>query len=258
MKPTICAAALLMAFSLFPFQTTFAQSYKSYSRQSAYAPEQSFVVGVAPISLLLRSGKFNVRSEWAYAENKSLSVMIGIPRSSKLPGWLAKDITVDENGKTTTNDFRSFSVIIENRFYLGANAPRGFYVAPYARYNRLWLTHTSQEAEQAGEIRITGAVAGTGLGAAAGWQFGLGEHMTLDVTFLGIDFKWFRGTLTYANSNPDNDIEAFRAKVENAVKDIPLIGSKLSPKIEDNKVKVHTPGWVLPAYRFNLTVGYAF
>ena len=30
------------------------------------------------------------------------------------------------------------------------------------------------------------------------------------------------------------------------------------PKIEDGKVKVHTPGWLLPAYRFNLTVGYRF
>lgn len=253
MKPTALAVLSVLTFSLLAIPGAFAQ----YSRHS-YGPEQSFVVGVAPLSLMLRSGKFNVRGEWAYADNKSLSVIVGIPRRSKVPGWFLNDIEVDENGKTTTNDFHSLGVTIENRFYLGSEALRGFYLAPYARYNRIWLTHTSENPEQQGDIRITGAVGGAGLGAAAGWQFRLGERMRLDLTFLGIDFKWLRGTLTYANSNPNNDIEAFRAKVEEAVKDIPLIGKKLTPEIENNEIKVRTPGWVLPAYRFNLTVGYAF
>lgn len=251
MKPTACSALLLFAFCLAAIPAS------AQSRRSDYSPEQSFIFGVAPISLLTRSGKFNVRGEWAYAGNKSVSVIVGIPRRSQVPGWLASDIEVDENGKTTTNEFRSFGMIVENRFYLGAHAPRGFYLAPYARYNRVWLTRVTEIPEQ-GETRITGAVGGAGLGAAAGWQFRLGDHITMDLTFIGIDFKWLRGTLTYSSTDPDNDIEAFRDKVAEAVKDIPLVGSKLVPKIEDGKVKVHTPGWLIPAYRFNLTVGYAF
>lgn len=253
MKPAACTASLLLVFSLiFPLSANAQSSRKNYS------PDQSFIAGFAPISLLTRSGKFNLRSEWAYTDNKSLSILVGIPRRSNLPGWLASDIDVNENGQITTNDFRSFALIIENRFYLGAGAPHGFYIAPYARYNRIWLTHTSAHPDVPGEIRITGAIGGTGLGAAAGWQFPLGDHMTLDVTFLGIDFKWFRGTLNYTDTNPENDLEAFRAKVEKTVQDIPLIGSHLTPTIENNSVKVHTPGWILPALRFNLTVGYAF
>lgn len=254
MKPTLCSPLLILALCLSSL-TAFTQSRRSSNR--SYSPEQSFIVGVAPISLLTRSGKFNIRSEWAYTDNKSLSIIVGIPRRSKLPGWLAGDIEVDENGKTTTNDFRSFGLIVENRFYLGSGGPHGFYLAPYARYNRIWLTHTTEVPEQ-GETTIIGAVGGTGLGAAAGWQFRMGEHMTMDVTFLGIDFKWFRGALTYSSTNPDNDVQAFRDKVAEAVKDIPLIGDKLVPEIENDKVKVRTPGWVLPAYRFNLTVGYSF
>ena len=252
MKPTVYSSAvLLLALCLFATSSAPAQSRRDYS------PDQAFIFGVAPISLLTRSGKFNLRGEWAYSDNKSLSVIVGVPRRSRVPGWLVSDIEVDENGKTTTNDFRSLGVIVENRFYLGADALRGFYLAPYARYNRIWLTRVTEVPEQ-GETRISGAVGGAGLGAAAGWQIPLGDHITLDLTFLGIDFKWFRGTLTYSSTNPDNDIEAFRDKVADAVEDIPLIGSRLTPKIEDGKVKVHTPGWLLPAYRFNLTVGYRF
>ena len=250
MKPTFCSALLFLALALLVTPAS-AQSRRDYS------PDQSFIFGVAPISLLTRSGKFNVRGEWAYSENKSLSVIVGIPRNSKLPGWLASDIEIDESGKITTNEFRSFGVIVENRFYLGSQALRGFYLAPYARYNRIALTRVTEIPEQ-GETRITGAVGGAGLGAAAGWQFRLGERVTMDVTFIGIDFKWLRGALTYSSTNPDNDIEAFRDKVAEAVKDIPLIGSKLAPEIDGDKIKVRTPGWLLPAYRFNLTVGYAF
>lgn len=251
MKPTACSSTvLLLALCIFTTAAA-AQSRRDYS------PDQSFIFGVAPISLLTRSGKFNLRGEWAYSDNKSLSVIVGVPRRSKLPGWLAGEIEVDENGKITTNDFRSLGVIVENRFYLGAGALRGFYLAPYARYNRIWLTRVTEAPEQ-GETRITGAVGGTGLGAAAGWQIPLGNNITLDLTFIGIDFKWFRGTLTYSSTNPDNDVESFRDKVAEAVEDIPIIGSRLTPKIEDGKVKVRTPGWVLPAYRFNLTVGYRF
>lgn len=251
MKPTVCSVLLLLTLVCFSETSAFAQSRRDY------APDQSFIFGVAPISLLTRSGKFNVRGEWAYSENKSLSVLVGIPRRSQVPGWLAGDIEIDENGQTTANDFQSFGVIVENRFYLGSSALRGFYLAPYARYNRIWLTRTTLSPEQ-GETRITGAVGGGGLGAAAGWQFRLSEHLTMDITFAGIDFKWFRGALTYSSTNPDNDIEAFRDKVAAAVGDIPIIGSRLTPEIEGDKVKVRTPGWVLPAYRFNLTVGYAF
>ena len=259
MKPTVCSALLLLLFTM-ASGTLAAQSRRGYGRPSQRSNEPPFVVGFAPISLLTRSGKFNVRGEWGYAPNKSLSVTVGVPRRSKLPDWMANDIEVDENGAVTTTDYRALSVIVENRFYFGEKekSPRGFYLAPYARYHRLWLTHATVQPEPVEEIRITGAVSGIGGGGAAGWQFGIGDHVTVDMTFIGIDFKWFRGAITYSNSNPDNDVEAFRAKVEDAVKDIPLVGKKLTPEVNGSEIKVRTPGWVLPGYRFNLTVGYNF
>jgi len=244
-------------FSLFQPAESFAQNRRTTSYASQ-EPDQRFVVGIAPFSLLLPSGKANLHGEWAYADNKSLSVLIGIPRRSKAPDWLSNDITVGDQGRATTNNFHSFGVVAENRFYFAHKAPRGFYLAPYLRYNRIWLDHISTNPENQGETTITGAFGGFGLGGSLGWQFRLGEHMTLDATLIGLDVKWMRGALTYATTDPDNDISAFRDQVQETVKDIPLIGSSLAASIDGDQIKVRTPGVALPAYRFNLTVNYAF
>lgn len=254
MKPTTASALL----PLFIFCLLFPAGSFAQSRRRSSAPEQRFVVGLAPFSLLTRSGKVNLHGEWAYADNMSLSVLVGVPRRSKAPGWLARDIRVDDDGRTTTNTFHSFGFTVENRFYPGSRAPRGFYLAPYARYNRFWLTRITDNPENEGKTTTMGAIGGFGLGGSVGWQFRLGDHMTLDATFAGVDFKWMRGKLTYSTTDPDNDIAEFRDRVQDAVDDIPFIGSRLAAEIEGDRVRVRTPGLLLPAYRFNLTVNYAF
>jgi hypothetical protein len=42
------------------------------------------------------------------------------------------------------------------------------------------------------------------------------------------------------------------------VEDIPLIGDRLSAAVDGDRIRVNTPGFVLPAYRFNLSVNYVF
>jgi hypothetical protein len=91
-----------------------------------------------------------------------------------------------------------------------------------------------------------------------GVQFRLGDHVTMDATIVGLDFKWMRGTLTYSTNDPANDVAQFREEVQAAVEDIPLIGHKLAAAIDGDQIKVHTPGAVLPGYRFNLSVNYVF
>lgn len=240
------------------FSGSISAQNRRYNTKQSSEPEHRFVVGLAPFSLLLPGGKLNLHGEWAYADNKSLSVLVGVPRGSKAPNWLSNDVELDGSGSTTTNKFYAAGVTVENRFYLAGNAPRGFYLAPYARYNRVWLDHITENPENKGKTTITGAFGGVGLGGSLGWQFKLGEHMTLDATFAGMDLKVMRASLIYSTTDPDNDIAAFRDKVQETVKDIPLIGSKLVAAVDGDRVKVRTPGLVVPSYRFNLTVNYAF
>lgn len=256
MTRTSVTALFTLAFLLLAAQIS-AQSRRPAPRRSS-ASEQSFSLGLAPLSLITRSGKINLRGEWAYAGNKSLALTVAVPRPTKAPNWLTNDIEVPEAGSATKNTFQNFGLILENRFYLGHSAPAGLYVGPYARYNRFWLTRSTENPNNNAETRITGAVGGFGLGGMVGAQFHLGEKFTLDVTFAGLDFKWMRGTLRYSTNDPDNNIAEFRDKVQTVVEDIPLIGSKLSADIEGNEVKVRTPGLLLPGYRFNLTVNYVF
>lgn len=248
---------ILLALSICAF--SFAQvSAQSRNRYYDDEPEQKWSVGLAPFSLLLPSGKINVRGEWAYASNKSLSLLVGIPRPTKMPNLLENNFDLNNEGKTLKNRYTSFGATLENRFYLAGKAPRGFYLAPYARYNHFSLTRTAQEEETQYSTSFKGAINAFGFGGAMGVQFRLGDHVTMDATLVGLDLKWMRGTLTYSTTDPNNEVAAFRDEVQKSVEDIPLIGSKLSAAIDGDRIKVHTPGVVLPGYRFNLSVNYVF
>ncbi len=248
----------LFALAFCIFGTTPISAQNNRSRSYDDEPEQKWSVGLAPFSLLLPSGKINFRSEWAYASNKSLSLLVGIPRPTKMPNLLENNFDLNNEGKTIRNRYSSFGLVLENRFYLGSHAPLGFYLAPYVRYNHFSLARTTKAVDSQYATTFKGAVDGIGLGGAMGVQFRLGDHFTMDATLAGVDFKWMRGTLTYINDDPNNDAAAFRDEVQAAVGDIPFIGSKLTAAIDGNHIKVHTPGAILPGYRFNLAVNYVF
>lgn len=221
-------------------------------------PESSWSVGLAPFSLLLPSGKINVRGEWAYAPNKSLSLMVSIPRPTRMPNLLENTFDLSGEGKTVKNRYTSFGAILENRFYPGENALRGFYLAPYLRYNHFSLARTTETDETGFATTFKGAINGVGLGGSLGFQVRLSDHISLDATIAGVDVKWLRGTLTYRSNDPNSDAEQLRQEVQEAVEDIPIIGNRLSAAIDGDRIRVHTPGVVLPAYRFNLSVNYVF
>ncbi|MBK8192400.1 MAG: hypothetical protein IPK76_04105 [Lewinellaceae bacterium] len=248
------SASAFLSFALCLLSLTTATGQSRPGRNQSAG--QKFSAGIAPFSLLLPSGKVNIKGEWAYSDNKSLALFIAVPRPTTVPGFLAGDLDLSESSKTTTNRFTSFGAILEQRFYLGHNAPRGLYLAPYARYNSFTVARTTFEDQY--ETVVKGSIGGFGLGASAGMQIRLGDFLTLDATVVGVDFKWMDGALTYSSDNPDNDLVAFRDRVQNAVNGIPIIGSKLSADIDGNTVKVHTPGLLMPGYRFNLTLNYLF
>ncbi len=247
-------ASLLLSFSLMPAMQA-QQNNRFHPAKKQQSLDQRFSVGLAPFSLLLPSGKVNLRAEYAYAGNKSISLLVAVPRSTAVPGFLANNLDLSDNGDVVKNRFTSFGAILEHRFYLGQNALRGFYLAPYARYNNMSVSRTVTNQF---ETTVKGAIGGFGVGASAGLQVRLGDFISLDATVVGVDFKWLDGTLTYSSDNPDNDLAAFRDKVQETVGGIPVIGSKLSAQIDGNTVKVRTPGLLAPGYRFNLTLNYVF
>jgi hypothetical protein len=229
------------------------------AQQVRLQPEQqTFAIGFAPFSLLLPGGKFNLHGEWAYSDNKSLSLLVSIPRQTPAPALIGNNFDLADNVDATVSRLRAYGATLEHRFYLGKNALHGFYLAPYSRYNHFSIERTTQNAGAPFKTTVKGAAGGFGFGAAAGVQFRFGDFLTLDATLAGVDFKWLNGTFTYSSDDPETDLAAFRDQVQETVGDLPFIGSKLAAVIEGNTIKVRTPGWVVPAYRFNLTLNYVF
>ncbi|MBX2891381.1 MAG: hypothetical protein KF734_10665 [Saprospiraceae bacterium] len=247
--------ALLLSLS---FCLAAAIDATAQQRFSQHEHEHRFGIGLAPFSLLLPSGKANLHGEWVYAHNKSLSLLVSVPRPTPAPGFLGGKFDLEDDVATTTNRFTSFGAVLEQRFYLGKNAPNGFYLAPYGRYNNFSLTRTTQHADSPYKTTVKGGVGGFGVGAASGVQFRLGDFLTLDATLVGVDIKWLSGSFLYTTNDPEADLAAFRDRVQGTVGDIPFIGSKLVAAIDGDVVKVRTPGLPMPAYRFNLTLNYVF
>jgi hypothetical protein len=67
-----------------------------------------------------------------------------------------------------------------------------------------------------------------------------------------------RGTLRYKTNDPENDISMFRDQVQEVINDIPIIGNNLAAVIDGDEVKARVGGIIVPGYRFNMTVNFAF
>jgi hypothetical protein len=236
------------------------QSRKQRVRQSE-ASEQAMIVAIAPISLLARNGKINLRAEYAYRPNRSVSLLLGVPINTDAPNWVVNALTFNDpdSNKTVTNRYKSFAMTVGHRFYFGVRQPAfGFYVEPYLRYNRFTVTHTVRSNETVGDTKVVGKIGGPGIGAAVGGQVRIGQHVTIDLTLFGADMRILGGSLRYSSNDPNNDIVAFKARVQEKVADIPIVGGALAAELDGDAVRVRTPGIPLPGFRCNLTVGYAF
>jgi hypothetical protein len=117
--------------------------------------------------------------------------------------------------------FHGFGLTPEFRYYFAAvEAPKGFYVAPFLRYQRFTLTYDDPGNSQYNGEAIFRA---TGVGATLGGQWVFGNGFTLDA-FFGLAANSFN----------------VRTNV---------------PGLSD-KIKIPIPGVVSP--RFGLTIGKAF
>jgi hypothetical protein len=237
------------------------QRRSSQQSQWSHDPEQqAFLIGLAPLSLFTRTGRINLRGEYAYRPNMSVSVLLGVPRKTDSPDWLVDALTFkDVEGRVNENSYKSFVFNAGHRFYFGGKKPAGgFYLEPYVRYNRFTMTHVQTNEGSTGDTRITGRIGGPGIGGAMGLQWRIGQHASLDFTMLGADVRVLGGSLKYSSTDPNNDLVAFRDKVEKTVKDIPIIGNALSATLDDNAVRVRIPGAPVPGFRCNLTLAFAF
>ncbi len=197
-----------------------------------------------------------------------------IPRSSGFPGSGIVERVVDDSVKDTGLlglDFETggFDISPELRFYPGSNspAPRGFYLAPFFRYNKVNADVTQgmyideEDGDYIGDF--TGDFKTTVFGLKLGVQALINDQITLD---FGLGFGYARNSWDMVVSNIldatpadyQENAENFQREIEDA------IGGTFvedwidyEVKFSDNDAGLELSGG-LPILNFEFGIGYAF
>ncbi|TAH25995.1 MAG: DUF3575 domain-containing protein [Cytophagales bacterium] len=199
--------------------------------------------------------------QYERALTSKISVALGasylIPRSLPIAKYYEFDST-----RINESNLSGFSLTPEVRFYLGKkDAPRGFYIAPYMRYNnysmdfdvdsRVNLKTGQKNVEKnfVGEGKYTSIGGGVMIGA----QWLIINKISIDWWILGLGFNSTKMELVSRGdfskldlSNSVNEINSF---------DSPLINAKGYADDKEIRAELTLPGL---AFRGGLTIGYAF
>ncbi len=247
---------------------------------SVPAVAQNHVIKLTPLKLLGPVRNLQLGYEGVVSEKVSLGVdvKIALPRTTDLSGSsltsddAGQDIGFEINNGVITFDevsgesgildeirFSGISVTPQARFYLGAKeAPEGFYLNPWVRFFRYNSETEVTWVEPAGTSDIVSGFSygGFGFGGSLGWQWFLGEHVVLDWN-LGLGGLFARvGASGSVTGQLENDIQA----AENRVNEWFLQNYDTDPQIsfDSNSFDLKSTYFLLPVFRTNLSLGYAF
>lgn len=167
------------------------------------------------------------------------------------------DGTVD----LSTPTLSGFGITLEYRMYTSSNKDglSGFYFSPFLRHSQYTIGVESLFTEDDGDVFV-GKQALTlqnnlGLGVSIGTHFNAGEHISIDVTWigLGISFSKLKGEITTDDKSID-----FRDAAEDIAQEVEENAYLSSFEVTQNKATVTSSGFILPIIRGNISIGYRF
>lgn len=137
----------------------------------------------------------NISLQYERVIDKRMSVALGVrfmPKTGLPFRSTIENIAADDNpeAERLIRDARagSFAITPEFRYYVGAGYGKGFYLAPFVRYEHFNLesayTFTAPD-NSIQRIDFSGGSNAYGIGLMVGAQFRLGEHVYLDWWILG-------------------------------------------------------------------------
>lgn len=149
----------------------------------------------------LASSTISFQYERLITPKTSIAVNMNIMPNRNIPFFgIVEDIVKDKGAIDLLKDvkMKTFSFTPEARFYLGKHGMRGFYIAPFLRYDRFTLALPVEYIyqEKLESVTINGNVDSFSGGLALGAQFRLSEKFYLDVTFVGLSYGTASGELS--------------------------------------------------------------
>jgi hypothetical protein len=154
----------------------------------------------------------------------------------------------------------NFSITPEVRFYLGKKqAPAGFYIAPFVRYNQLKFdqiyTFTPSD-NTLHTANIKGTLNNIGGGILIGSQWNLGKSMTLDWWIAGPIYGSSNGNLS--GTDPKGIPVQDRAKVKSDIESTDIPGTKIEATVGANQIDVNLSGPYVGLRAFGIALGIKF
>lgn len=236
-------------------------STAAFSQEQKEKPafKSSVVVKWNPESLAF--GKISLGSEIHLWHKRGITFNVGLPAEQ------SKTFKIDDKDRDVK--MKSTSVMAGYRMYLGKSDITGLYFEPYVKYVKneasvAGVDYTIGTPSRTAIFTISNDYKGFGLGAQLGVQFMIAKRIAFDLFLIGPEANSTKDELKAvetSNALPWNMIETndAKAKVQEFVKDIPIIGKKIEISVDQaNKTVRGNYSGILPGFRAGLSVGVRF
>lgn len=217
-----------------------------------FSQENLIKVGLSDIVY----GDYSLSYERMINSNNSLTLKVGYlqPNSS----LLIKPTYFSTSELTVKSVDGGFNTSAEYRFYLGKQkAPRGFYVAPYARYGQINGVYTDVVRETLFNVSSTGSMMGVGVQLGAQWL--IKNLISIDFSFFGAGIERYCAKLQYKTADrTDYDYNKITGDIYNYIDDVNYLAKRLTFDVHNPNYMVAKLPFLFPGFRFSVSVGVAF
>lgn len=204
------------------------------------------------------SGSIALQYERLITPKTSVALGMNIMPERSIPYFnYVRDIVKDKGAIDLLKDVEmtAFSLTPEFRFYVGKEGLRGFYIAPFLRYDRFRVTLPVDYIYQnrLESVTVNGNVDGFSAGLSLGAQWKLSERLYLDCTFIGMSYGFASGELS--GRRPLSAEE--QAEVRKALDEAEIRKIDYTYNVHEQGVDVKLKGPWANA-KLSLAIGYRF
>ena len=221
---------------------------------------QNNVAGINPLSLGLKN--LNLKYELVLNENQSLALNGSYMLKRTLPFYSIENAKVFFDEETTTDidieeHVTGYSFFPEYRFYMGKkkNAPEGFYVAPYFRYNHYNFEFIGPY--EGHKATFSGVYSSIGGGIQLGMQWLINDFLSLDLQIIGLGINSNNLDARFKTDNKTADYGQVKQDIEVDVEEVPILGGQMEVTATSDYVE-GKGSFILPGIRGGLSIGIAF
>lgn len=224
------------------------------------ANAQNNVAGINPLSLGLKN--LNLKYELVVNKNQSLALNGSYMLERTLPFYSIENANLFFDKETTTDidieeHVTGYSFFPEYRFYMGKkkDAPQGFYVAPYFRYNHYNFEFIGPYEGQ--RATFSGIYSSIGGGIQLGMQWIVNDFLSFDLQILGLGINSNNLNARFETDNNNEGYGQIKQDIELDVEDVPILGGKMEVTATDDYVE-GKGSFIIPGVRGGLSIGIAF